>query len=75
MNDILEKISKILMESTSSTTGSSELWFGAWSRPNQIYLRNGKILWSTCLEYPTNSMMDEDDVQRARSLGYTIIPW
>jgi hypothetical protein len=75
MATIIDKINKIICES--SPYGSTELTFNTWwGRTNQIYINNeGEVLWSPCVEFPTGSIMTEDEIAEAKNRGYVFIPW
>jgi hypothetical protein len=57
----------------SGAGGSSELWFGSWSRPLLIYLQNEEVLWSYNTEFPPGHIMTPEDRQRARARGYILL--
>ena len=55
---------------------SSELWFGAWSKPNPIiYIRNEEVLFSSNAEFPTGAPMGEEERKRASARGYVLLDW
>jgi hypothetical protein len=54
---------------------SSELWFGSWSRPHMIWVRNEQVLFSNNAEFPTGSPMGESQRRAARSRGYILVDW
>jgi hypothetical protein len=57
----------------SSPYGSTELWFGSWSRPLLIYLDENIVLWSYNHEFPPGYEMTQEDRDRARARGYIIL--
>ena len=54
---------------------SSELWFGAWSRSDMIWVRGNKVLYHNNVEFPTGSYMGEEERSAARARGYILLDW
>ena len=72
--DLITKIDKVLCED--SPTSSTENHINWWGRTTQIYLSpNNEVRWSPSWEFPTGSVMTEDEVAEAVRRGYVIIPW
>ncbi len=71
---LLSRIDKIICESSPYT--STELTFNTWwGRTTQVYLKGNEVLWSPSWEFPTGSIVTEDDIDEMRRRGYVIIPW
>lgn len=67
---------KKVNEASGNPSGSTELWFGAWGkRNNLIYIRNEEVLFSSTAEFPTGSPMGENERQRASARGYILLDW
>jgi len=63
------------VEETESVNESSELWFGAWSRSNLIWVRGNKVLYHNNIEFPTGSTMGEAERVAARGRGFVLLDW
>ena len=71
-DDTLNEVEKL--DESSGTGGSSELWFGSWSRPLLIYMQEDEVLFSYNHEFPPGYKMTEDDIERARARGFILVP-
>lgn len=69
-----DSISVKKLDESSGTGGSSELWFGSWSRPLLIYMQEDEVLFSYNHEFPPGYKMTEDDIERARARGFILVP-
>lgn len=72
--DLIAKINSII--SIDDINESLETWLNWWGRTTQIYLSpNNEVRWSPSWEFPTGSIMTEEEVDEAKRRGYIIIPW
>lgn len=70
---IRAKLLESIITEASGVGGSSELWFGSWSRALLIYVKENEVLWSYNHEFPPGYVMTDEDRQRARALGYILL--
>ena len=75
LSSIVEKYITPKTKDRAKINESSEMWFGAWSKPMLIYVRDEKVLVSNSWEFPTGSPMTEDIRAKARARGYILADW
>jgi hypothetical protein len=73
--ELIEKYLCKKKKKDKSMNESSELWFGSWSRPHMIWVRNNQVLFSNNVEFPTGSPMGESERKAAQSRGYILVDW
>ena len=72
-NNTFTVLAESKLDESSGNSGSTELWFGSWSRPLLIYVQENEVLWSYNHDFPPGYYMTDDDRQRARARGYIIL--
>lgn len=76
MEDIVNKLDRIIQEASGAGTSTSLSFMGWWNRANHVFynIKSNEILHSTNTRFPIGSVLDDNGFTLAKESGVTLIP-
>lgn len=76
MEDIVNKLNRIINEASGAGTSTEMGFMGWWNRANHVFYNTNtnEVLHSSNTKFPIGSTLDNDAFTLARESGVTLIP-